>query len=221
MGFLERLRRRNAAEATLAGPARPVREILGIRDVRGGVVVLEDGRLRAGLRLGALNLALMTAEEQAQVRAALRDLTRAIEWPVQIIAQTRPLDLGAEIAELRAKSARVGGRTGEYGRRLAEELRAVMAAQTGLEMRRYVVVSYDPSPSADAPDWEGQVAELERRCRIVQSVLEEEARLTVWPMSTEDWLDLLHATLNGERTLVERTAYAAAFGHLAPYVKGG
>lgn len=218
MGLLERLQRGRAREETLAGPARPVREILGIRDVRGGVVVLDDGRLRAGLRLGALNLALMTAEEQEQVRAALRSLTRAIEWPVQIVAQTRRLDLNEEIANLRARSARVGGRTGEYGRRLAEELRAVMAAQSGLEMRRYAVVTYDPP--ADGPlAWEDQVAELERRCRVVQTILEEQARMRVWPMSTEDWVDLLHATLNRERVLVERTAYAALFGQLAPYVK--
>ncbi len=74
---------------------------LDIAEIREDTVILKDGSLRAVLLVGSLNFALKSEEEQEALVAAYVGFLNTLEWPLQIVMQSRQLNLDAYLAQLR------------------------------------------------------------------------------------------------------------------------
>lgn len=95
-----------AAQAKAKQQAASTQAYLPIREVKDGVVVLKDGSLRAVLMTSAVNFALKSAGEQDAMIYAYQRFLNSLNFPVQILIQSRRLDLDFYLEKL-AKRAEV------------------------------------------------------------------------------------------------------------------
>lgn len=68
-------------------------DFVPIKEIRDGIVVLEDGTLRAILMASAVNIALKSVEEQQATIMQFQGFLNSIEFPVQISVQSRRQDI--------------------------------------------------------------------------------------------------------------------------------
>lgn len=74
-------------------PLQSTQKYLNILAIREGVVVLRDGGLRLILRAGSINFALKSEEEQNGLIDRYQGFLNALKFPIQILIQSRRLDL--------------------------------------------------------------------------------------------------------------------------------
>jgi len=74
-----------------SGPT--TQDFIPIKEIRDGIIVLEDGSLRALLLASAVNMALKSTEEQEAVIYQFQGFLNALEFPVQISVQSRRYDI--------------------------------------------------------------------------------------------------------------------------------
>ncbi|QQR82246.1 hypothetical protein IPJ70_03110 [Candidatus Campbellbacteria bacterium] len=71
-----------------------------IKEIRSGVVILKDGSLRSVLLASSLNFALKSEDEQSAIIMQFQNMLNSIEFPIQILVQSRRLDIRPYIALL-------------------------------------------------------------------------------------------------------------------------
>lgn len=71
----------------------PTQEFIPIKEVRDGIVVLEDGSLRSILLASSVNIALKSEEEQNAVISQFQNFLNALDFDIQISVQSRRLDI--------------------------------------------------------------------------------------------------------------------------------
>ncbi len=89
----------------MAISATATQEFVPIKEVREGTVVLKDGALRAILAVSSVNLALKSAEEQIAVIRQFQGFLNSLDFPVQIVVQSRRLDIRPYLIMLESKVA--------------------------------------------------------------------------------------------------------------------
>ena len=72
---------------------KPSQEFVPIKDVRNGVVVLNNGDLRMLLMTSSLNFGLKSGDEQAAIIIQFQNFLNSIEFPIQIYIQSKRLDV--------------------------------------------------------------------------------------------------------------------------------
>jgi len=77
------------------------RERLDIAEIREDCVVLKDGTMRAVMIISSINFSLKSEEEQNAIIAAYVSFLNAIEFPLQIVIQSRKLNIDAYLERLR------------------------------------------------------------------------------------------------------------------------
>ncbi len=73
---------------------------LNIADIREDVLVLRNGELRQAIEVTALNFALKSEEEQAAIIYQYQAFLNSLQFPIQILVQSRRLDLTTYIGSL-------------------------------------------------------------------------------------------------------------------------
>lgn len=76
---------------TYSGPR--TQDFIPIKEIRDGIVVLEDGSLRAVLLASAINIALKSADEQQAIVMQFQGFLNSIEFPIEISVQSRRYDI--------------------------------------------------------------------------------------------------------------------------------
>ncbi|MBP6942565.1 MAG: hypothetical protein KBB55_00800 [Candidatus Buchananbacteria bacterium] len=119
---------------------------LPISEVRDDCVVLKDGTLRAVLLVSSINFALKSEDEQNAIVAGYVSFLNSLEAPLQIVIQSRQLDLDSYIetiatAEKQQTNDLLRLQTAEYRSYIQElvDLGSIMSK------RFYVVITYDPA----------------------------------------------------------------------------
>lgn len=74
---------------------------LDIAEIREDTVIMKDGTLRAVLLVSSINFALKSDEEQNALVAAYVGFLNTLEWPLQIILQSRKLNMDAYLERLK------------------------------------------------------------------------------------------------------------------------
>jgi type IV secretory pathway VirB4 component len=77
----------------MAVPGKPSQDFVPIKDIRDGIIVLNDGSLRAILMTSSLNFGLKSAEEQEAIILQFQNFLNSIEFPIQISVQSKRLDI--------------------------------------------------------------------------------------------------------------------------------
>ena len=68
-------------------------KFLNVEGIRDGVAILKSGGMRSILLASSINFSLMSEDEQVGKIYAFQDFLNSLEFPVQIIAQTRKLNI--------------------------------------------------------------------------------------------------------------------------------
>ncbi len=77
----------------MAVPGKPSQEFVPIKDIRNGVIVLNNGDLRMMLMTSSLNFGLKSTDEQAAIILQFQNFLNSIEFPIQIFIQSKRLDI--------------------------------------------------------------------------------------------------------------------------------
>lgn len=83
-------------------PAVSTQSLLDIAEIKEGTIVLKDGSLRAVIVVSATNFSLKSAEEQTALVSAYQGFLNSLEYPLQILMQSRKLDINSYLEKLRS-----------------------------------------------------------------------------------------------------------------------
>jgi hypothetical protein len=128
---------------------------LNIAEIRDDCVVMKDGTLRSVIIVSSINFALKSEDEQNAIFAAYISFLNSLEAPLQIVVQSRQLNLDAYLEKIK-ESARAQTnellklQTNEYLQYISElvELGDIMSKKF------YVIVSFDPSSNRRRGFWQ-------------------------------------------------------------------
>lgn len=77
----------------MAAQGKPAQDFIPIKDIRNGVLVLNNGDLRMILMTSSLNFGLKSGDEQAATILQFQNFLNSIEFPIQIFIQSKRLDI--------------------------------------------------------------------------------------------------------------------------------
>jgi type IV secretory pathway VirB4 component len=173
-----------------AGP--PTQRYLDIAEIRENTVVLKDGTLRAVIMVSSINFALKSKEEQEATIQAYMQFLNGLEHPIQIVVQSRKMNVDKYMAELAQQEAIMEN---DLLKSQIRDYRSFVKDLVDLgeimQKRFYVVVPYDPvadkrkgffsklsaaiSPASlvklSKKKFESRKAKLDQRVSIVQGGL--------------------------------------------------
>lgn len=118
---------------------------LNIGEIRDNVLVLKNGGLRAVLQTNSINFNLKSEDEQSAIIYGYQSFLNTLEFPVQILVQSRKLDIDKYIENTRAKADEhnnelLKAQTLEY----CDYIQKLIEYADIMEKRFYVIVPYDP-----------------------------------------------------------------------------
>lgn len=197
---------------------------LPIAEIKDGVVILKDGTLRAVLMTSSINFALKSDDEQNALISSYVSFLNSLDFPLQIVVQSRRLQIQAYIDKLEKLEKQ---QQNELLRIQIADYRAFIKelVDIGQIMTKkfYVVVPYDPlsnkkkgffsrfkevlSPASVIRVKEERFKEkkqdLEVRLRKVMGGLEGMG-LQVVPMDTQSLVELFYSTYNPDIAFSEQ-----------------
>lgn len=118
---------------------------LPISEIKEGVVILKDGTLRSVLMVSSVNFALKSEDEQTALISSYVNFLNSIDFPLQIVVQSRKMQIQPYIEQLRAQEKEQSNellriQTADY-RAFIQELVEIGEIMT---KRFYVIITYDP-----------------------------------------------------------------------------
>src|SRR3989344_5732169 len=120
-------------------------QYLDIAEIKEDTVVLNDGTLRAVLLVSSINFSLKSEDEQNAIISSYISFLNFLEFPLQIVIQSRKLDIDSYLLRLKKIEKE---QTNELLRMQTTEYRQYISelVEIGdiMTKRFYVVVPYDP-----------------------------------------------------------------------------
>ena len=120
-------------------------QYLDIAEFREDTVIMRDGTLRAVLLVASINFALKSEDEQSAIISAYVGFLNNIDFPLQIVIQSRELNIDNYLAFLRQKEKEQTNellkmQTAEYLQYVSE----LISLGKIMNKKFYLVVSYNP-----------------------------------------------------------------------------
>lgn len=131
----------------LAGPkpGPATKRYLDIAEIREDCAILKDGTLRAVLLVSSINFALKSEDEQNAIISAYVSFLNSLEFPLQIVVQSRKLNIEDYLERLKKSEKE---QTHELLRMQIADYRQYVSelVEMGdiMSKRFYIVVPYDP-----------------------------------------------------------------------------
>ncbi|HBU06816.1 MAG TPA: hypothetical protein DEB09_01905 [Candidatus Magasanikbacteria bacterium] len=127
---------------------------LPIAEIKEGTLILKDGTLRAVLMTSSVNFALKSEDEQNALVSSYVSFLNSIDFPLQIVSQSRKLQIKPYIEKLvELEKAQTNEllrvQTADY-RAFVQELVEIGEIMT---KRFYVIVPYDPLSNSKKSFW--------------------------------------------------------------------
>ncbi len=72
-----------------------------VSEIRDGVVILREGQMRSVIAVSSANFALKSSNEQEVIIGTFQGILNSLDFPIQILVQSRRLDLNPYIEKLR------------------------------------------------------------------------------------------------------------------------
>ena len=118
---------------------------LDIAEVKENTVIMRDGTLRAVILVSSINFALKSEDEQNAIISAYVGFLNNIDFSLQIIIQSRELNIENYIKSLKQKEKEQTNellkiQTNEY----VQYIQELISMSKIMNKRFYVVVAYDP-----------------------------------------------------------------------------
>ena len=123
---------------------------IGIKEVKDGILILSDNRLRSVLSTSSLNFELQSDAEQDVIIEAFQSFLNSLTMPIQILVRVRELDIDRYLEDFQAKRA---VETEEiYKKELtnySDFIRKLVAGNKILSRRFYLVIPHDNKAKVD------------------------------------------------------------------------
>ncbi len=129
-----------------AAPAHPsTLRYLDIAGIRQDTVIMNDGNLRSVIMVSSINFALKNEDEQNAIISAYVSFLNNINFPLQIVIQSRELDIETYLSQLRQKEKE---QTNELLKMQITEyisyIKELVSLSKIMNKRFYVIVPYNP-----------------------------------------------------------------------------
>ena len=207
-------------------PGPSTERFLDIAEIRDDMVLLNDGTVRAVLLVSSINFALKSADEQEAIIQAYMTFLNSLEYPVQIVIQSRRMNIDAYMNRLIEQERTMQN---DLLRAQIAEYRSFVGelVELGQIMQKmfYVVVPYDPltnkkknfwtrfteaiSPAAAARLNKKQLVDrteqLSRRVEIIQGQLNSMG-LASARLDTQGLIELYYNVYNPNLFVTEKLA---------------
>ena len=120
-------------------------QFLDIAEIKSDTVIMRDGTLRAVLLVSSINFALKSEDEQNAIISAYVSFLNNIDFPLQIVIQSRELNIEGYLNSLKQK---VKEQTNELLKMQTEEyiqyILELISMSKIMNKRFYIVVTYNP-----------------------------------------------------------------------------
>ncbi len=204
------------------GPA--TQRYLDIAEIRDDMVLLKDGTVRGVLIVSSLNFALKSHDEQQAIIQAYMSFLNGIEYPIQIVVQSRKMNIDKYIEEMREQWR---NQTNELLKTQIQEyigfITQLVTLGEIMTKRFFVVVPYDPvtnskkkflsrvgeafSPAKlfklKRKQLEERKRELDQRLSLIQSGLGSMSLQSV-RLDTQGLIELYYSVYNPEQAEVQK-----------------
>jgi type IV secretory pathway VirB4 component len=205
--------------ATIGTPAQ---QFIPVKDVRDGIVVLKDGTLCTIVLVSSINLSLKSYDEQRATLVQFQNFLNTLDFPVQIVVQSRRYDVRPYILTLENRLKQQTEQLLQVQTREYIQFIQTFTDQVNV-MRKsfFVVIPYVPAvlkqssgigkffsffkstPLSDASatsDFEEERTQLEERVSVVEQGLSG-VGLRLVQLGTQEVIEVLYKTFNpGETT---------------------
>ena len=193
--------------------AKSAQELVPIREIRDGIVILKNGGLRALLMCSTINFELKSANEQEAILLQYQNFLNTLDFTVQFFISSRALDIDPYLATLRERADK---ETQELLRvqitEYIEFVRNFVATEQIVSRSFYAVVPFGGSlapagggifssffkgkaPTTPQEKFEEQRAQLMQRVGTVEQGLSRIGVRTAI-LSTEDLIELYYRLYN-------------------------
>jgi len=192
-------------------------EILKFAEIRDGIVITKSGELRAILMASSINFALKSEQEQNAIVFAYQNFLNSLEFPIQIVMQSKKLDLSNYLKKLTEVS---GTQTNELLRAQTLDyidfISRLINIANIMDKKFYIAVSYTPPPKLQTMPGKQQEnqqitmaefntykAELAQRVSVAQNGLGS-IGLRLAQLDTQQIIELLYGIYNPEEAAREK-----------------
>lgn len=203
----------------MAPSSSPTQDFVPVREVRDGIVILKDDTMATVVLVSSVNLSLKSYDEQRAVLMQFQGFLNTLDFPVQIVIQSRRYDVRPYIVTLEDRlkvqtEQLLRVQTQEY----IEFIRSFTEQVNIMRKSFFVVIPYIPpvitqsggigkilsffnkKNKADVTaDFEEQRTQLEQRVSVVEQGLSR-LGLRVAQLGTQEVIELLYKTFNPGET---------------------
>lgn len=195
-------------------PPNATQQFVPVKEIRNGVVILKDGSYRGVLICSSINFGLKSADEQRAITVGFQNFLNTLDFPIQIVVNSRRMDLRPYLALLSGKDAEQKTELMRIQlREYIEFIRSFTDQANIMTKSFYVVVSYVPhlttasavgffkpktksaKTAATETSFEEDRMQLEQRLTLVASGLSGTGVRAV-PLGTEEVIELLYRSFN-------------------------
>ena len=197
--------------------ARATQEFVPIKEVRDGVIVLDDGGLRAIILANSINLSLKSDDEQKATIFQFQSFLNTLDFPVQISVQSRRLDIRPYLLVLEERmkvqsEPLLKLQTKEYIefiRNFTESVsimtksffvvvpytHTVLKSDSGIFKKLFGSVSKEEARAAREEDFEEKRSQLEERVGVIEQGLSRCGIKSV-QLGTEEVVEVFYKVFN-------------------------
>lgn len=201
-------------------------DILQLAEIHDGVVITKTGALRAVLMISSINFALKSEQEQTAIIYAYQNFLNSLDFPIQIVMQSKTLDLYDYLKKLKTAT---DSQTNELLRLqmmdYVDFIERLITIANIMDKKFFVVVSYAPPPKIGpggssffsknknnqntiqmtTDEFAKYKEELTHRIQSVQSGLGS-VGLRSAQLNTQQVIELLYGIYNPEEAAKEKLA---------------
>lgn len=202
--------------------ATPAQQFVPVQEVRDGIVVLKDGSLCTVVLVSSINLSLKSYDEQRATLAQFQNFLNTLDFPIQIVVQSRRYDVRPYILTLQNRLKEQTEQLLQVQTREYIQFIQTFTDQVNI-MRKsfFVVIPYIPpvitqnsgigkffsflrkAPTANGSvisDFEEERTQLEQRVSVVEQGLSG-VGLRLVQLGSQEVIEVLYKTFNpGETT---------------------
>ncbi len=211
----------------MATQSTPAQQFVPVKEVRDGIVVLKDGTLCCILLVSSINLSLKAYDEQRAVLLQFQNFLNTLDFPIQIVIQSRRYDIRPYILTLENRLRVQEEQLLQVQTREYIDFIQSFSDQVNI-MRKsfFITIPYIPpllnqgggvakffsflrkgsATEAAVTDFEEQRTQLEERMSVVEQGLTR-LGLRLVQLGTQEMIELLYKTFNpGEGTSTAQPA---------------
>ncbi len=119
--------------------------LISLQQIRKGVVILKNGSLRSILEVSGINFDLKSEEEQSSVLMSWRNLINNLDFPLQVVAHSRRVNIESYLNFLQEK---IEQETNNLLKLQGEDyytfIKGLVTGNNIMKKKFYVIVPYDP-----------------------------------------------------------------------------